>query len=205
VITQLLVLLPKPGQHCCEHLLSILQDCCFSDSAPLLATALVNGQVLLHRYQQETAEPTTAAGTTSHHQQHTSRQQNECSTSYYSAAEVLNRRSKKGASCRAIAFVSADNAHLACGFETGTLLQLDAATGQVVTRLPKAHPAGVSRLLKVSQHPSLFAAGDDSGGLHIWDVRSGQSVYSYKKHTDFITGQQLAEGLEQQAPVSELN
>eukprot|EP00775_Hariotina_reticulata_P013747 gene13747-13866_t len=166
-----------------------MQDCCFSSSAPLLATALVNGQVLLHRYQQGTAEPTNAAAAASQQQEHSPEdQQDECSTSYYSTTEVLSRRSKKGASCRAIVFVSADDAHLACGFETGTLLQLDAATGRVIARLPRAHAAGISRLLAVSQQPSLFAAGDDGGGLNVWDVRSGQSVYSYRKHTDFITG-----------------
>jgi len=191
LVTQLLVLLLTPGHHCCQHLLSTLQDCCFSGSAPLLATALVNGQVMLHRYQQETARPASAAATTRHHQDHTSHQQDECSTSYYSTAEVLNRRSKQGASC----------GHRLCvGRRCSPGLWLQdwntAAAGRCYRPgdcPPFQSPSSWRQSPPHLGPPALSGCcGDDSGGLNIWDVRSGQSVYSYGKHTDFITGQQLA-------------
>lgn len=139
----------------------------------MLASGLVDGQILLHRY---TASQPAAADEAAE----------ACSTSY-TASQVLARSSKKGASCRAVSF-SADGQHLHAGFETGTLLQLDAATGKVLTRLTKAHAAGINRLLSLSGQQALLAAGDDSGGLTVWDLRSQKAAYSYSKHTDYISG-----------------
>jgi WD40 repeat protein len=114
-----------------------------------------------------------------------------CSTSY-SSSQVFARSSKKGASCRAVSF-SADGQLLLAGFETGTILQLDAGSGKVLARMTKAHSAGINRLLSLSTaagqaDPPLLAAGDDSGGLCVWDLRSQTAVYQYSKHTDYISG-----------------
>jgi ATP-dependent RNA helicase DOB1 len=77
---------------------------------------------------------------------------------------------------------------LYCGFETGSILQLDPASGKAVTRLTKVHDAGINRLLGIPQQPSLVAAGDMDGGLRIWDLRSQQHVLKYSKHSDYISG-----------------
>jgi ATP-dependent RNA helicase DOB1 len=88
---------------------------------------------------------------------------------------------------------ASDGSHLYCGFETGSILQLDPASGKAVTRLTKVHNAGINRLLGVPQQPSLVAAGDMDGGLCIWDLRSQQHVLKYGKHGDYISGLTVSE------------
>lgn len=116
----------------------------------------------------------------------TTEQQEEASSSSYSAQQLLCRDSKKAASCRAVTF-SADGSALLCGFETGSILQLDPETGKAKVRLTKAHQAGINRLTAIPDNPHLVAAGDNDGGLHIWDLRSQSSVFKYSKHKDFIS------------------
>jgi WD40 repeat protein len=140
----------------------------------VIASGLVDGQIVLHRYEAAPSQPDDGEDSV------------PCSTSY-SASEVLTRSSKKGASCRAVSF-AADGQTLLAGFETGTILQLDAHTGKVLTRMTKAHKAGINRMLSLSGQQALLAAGDDSGGLQVWDLRSQSAVYQYSKHTDFISG-----------------
>jgi WD40 repeat protein len=105
--------------------------------------------------------------------------------------EVLRRNSKKGASCRALSF-SSDGSSLFAGFETGALLQLDAASGKADQRIPKAHPVPINRLLPLVNQPHLVAVGDNDGGLKLWDIRSKEVAWSYSKHSDTITGGNLA-------------
>lgn len=152
-----------------------LQDCCFHPSEPVLASALVNGQVLLHRY---AAEP---AGKSQ--QQELGYEAASCS---YAVQQVLCRDSKKAASCRAVVF-SSTGSDLICGFETGTILQLDPATGKAKSRLTKAHSAGINRLIPLPDSPYSVAAGDNDGAVYIWDLRSQQTVYKYSKHKDFVS------------------
>lgn len=152
-----------------------LQDCCFHPSEPVLASALVSGQLLLHRY---AAEPI------SNLQQ---QQQGDANTACsYTLQQLLCRDSKKAASCRAVIFPTGGS-ELVCGFETGTILQLDAATGKVKSRLTRAHSAGINRLLALPDSAHLVAAGDDDGRVHVWDLRSQQPVYRFSKHQDFVS------------------
>ena len=145
-----------------------MQDCTVSCIDPLVATGLVSGQIFVHRFSLETS---TATGT-SHS---------------ISSEEVLCRNSKKGASCRALSF-SSDGSSLFAGFETGALLQLDAATGKANQRIPKAHTVPVNRLLALVNQPHLVAVGDNDGGLKLWDMRSKEAAWSYSKHSDTVTG-----------------
>jgi ATP-dependent RNA helicase DOB1 len=173
----------------------VLQDCCFSSCDPLVASALVSGQLLLHRYTAQQAP----AGPTQQQQQQQQQQgsdaddeQQPAASTSYSVQQVLCRDSKKAASCRAVCFAS-DGSHLLCGFETGSILQLDPASGKAVTRLTKVHSAGINRLLGIPEQPSLLAAGDMDGGLCIWDLRSQQHVLKYSKHSDYISGLTVSE------------
>ena len=147
------------------------------------------------------------------------------------AEQALHRRGKGAASCRALRFTG-DGAALACGYESGSVQLIDLETGKLSARLPKAHAAGISRLLCLDAcggasgsgggaggggggAPAvLVAAGDEDGGLRIWDLRcplgggagggssggasgSGDGpkpVYSYSKHSDFISGLALRHG-----------
>ncbi|WIA29086.1 hypothetical protein OEZ86_011597 [Tetradesmus obliquus] len=70
---------------------------------------------------------------------------------------------------------------------------LDPSSGKAVTRLTKAHSAGINRLLGIPEQPSLLAAGDMDGGLCIWDLRSQQHVLKYNKHSDYISGLTVSE------------
>lgn len=56
--------------------------------------------------------------------------------------------------------------------------------------MTKAHAAGINRLLALvsGQQTDLLAAGDDSGGLIVWDTRTQAAAYTYSKHTDYISG-----------------
>lgn len=119
-------------------------------------------------------------------QQQAEQQDGDVPSCSYSVQQVLCRDSKKGASCRAVVF-SSDSSDLLCGFETGTILQLDPATGKASVRLTKAHNAGINRLLAVPDNPHLVAAGSDDGGICIWDLRSQQTAYKYSRHKDFIS------------------
>jgi WD40 repeat protein len=178
-------LLPPPAAAAAATHQRTQQDCCFSQAAPLLASGLVNGQIMLHRFsssgepaaeQDEDEDDEPGAATTSNNS--------------ISVQEVLSRSSKKGASCRALCFTTGEQQQLVAGFATGTLLLLDAGSGRVAGRLTKAHSAGVNRLLALQGQPGLVAAGDDAGGLRVWDLRSSSqaAVYSYSRHTDFIGG-----------------
>lgn len=166
-----------------------LQDCCFSSSDPLIASALVSGQLLLHRY---TAQQAPAGPAQQQQGSEAALEQQPAASTSYSVQQVLCRDSKKAASCRAVCFAS-DGSHLYCGFETGSILQLDPSSGKAVTRLTKAHSAGINRLLGIPEQPSLLAAGDMDGGLCIWDLRSQQHVLKYSKHSDYISGLTVSE------------
>lgn len=142
------------------------QDCCISSLDPVVATGLVNGDIFLHRY-------SSSSSSTGPHT--------------ITAEQSLRRRSPKAASCRCLAFSSQGDT-LVAGFDTGSLLQLDAATGKVQQRLAKVHAAPLNRLLHLVHQPHLVAAGDEGGRLSVWDLRTQAAVQTYKKHTDFITG-----------------
>lgn len=152
-----------------------MQDCCFHPSEPVIASALVSGQVLVHRYKAESGS-----------QQQQPTEDDAAPSCSYSVQQVLCRDSKKAASCRAVVY-SSDSSDLVCGFETGSIVQLDPTTGKAKSRLTKAHSAGINRLLAIPECPHLVAAGDNDGGLCIWDLRSQQTAYKYSKHKDFIS------------------
>lgn len=174
---------------CCIELPDQPMDCCFSSSDPLVASALVSGQLLLHRY---TAQQAPAGPAQQQQGSEAALEQQPAASTSYSVQQVLCRDSKKAASCRAVCFAS-DGSHLYCGFETGSILQLDPSSGKAVTRLTKAHSAGINRLLGIPEQPSLLAAGDMDGGLCIWDLRSQQHVLKYSKHSDYISGLTVSE------------
>lgn len=161
---------------------------CGGSAEPLVAVGLVTGQVLVHRITTQQQQPSAAGdGGSDADDGDADGGDGGCSTSY-AVQPQLDRPSKKGASCRALVFLGAADEHLGAGFETGTLLHLDAATGKAVARLTKAHAAGISRLLPLPQQPALLAAGDEDGGLRLWDLRAGVPVLQFGGHTDFITG-----------------
>jgi WD40 repeat protein len=39
---------------------------------------------------------------------------------------------------------------------------------------------------------NLFASGDDSGVVKIWDIRSRQKVFKYHDHDDFVSDMDFA-------------
>lgn len=135
------------------------QDCCICDSAPLIASGMVNGHIMMHRY-----SPYDLAAAAADREQ--DQPQDAASTSY-TVSEVFSRPSKKGASCRAVCFTgAAEQQYVVAGFETGTLLQLDAGSGgKVLLRLTKAHNgAGINRLLAIQDQRNLVAAGEAHDG-----------------------------------------
>ncbi|KAF8072908.1 WDR55 [Scenedesmus sp. PABB004] len=171
-------------------------DCAISPAAPLLASGLVNGGVVLHRY-----EPADGAAPAPDSDDEDNTGGHEAATGgaggggaqqqprpAYVAREVLSRPSKKGASCRALAW-AAGGGGLAAGFATGTLLSLDPASGRPAARLTRAHGAGVTRLLGLPEQPALLAAGDDDGALCVWDLRAPAApARRYDAHSDFVSG-----------------
>lgn len=154
--------------------MTCMQDCDIASATQLVAAGLVSGQVQVFRYQQDDSEPGTSTSTRT------------------SVQQVLCRNSKRPAtSCRALHFAP-DGASLLCGFETGSILHLDAASGKLRRRLGAAHEAPVSRVLPLDAQ--LVAAGDEGGGLRVWDLRRKASVQSYSKHTDYITDLAVSDG-----------
>jgi len=197
-------------------------DCC--PIAPLVASGLVTGDVYVHRYgssddagdkdEDDEEDEAPSGGSKKQQQRNTAaaqRQQRGASTSQaapatgtssssrgrISSAQQFLRRGKGGASCRAVRF-AADGASLVCGYESGSIQVIDLETGKLAARLPKAHGAGISRLLCLDaggggSATNLVVAGDENGGLKIWDLRAAngggaEPVYKYSKHTDFISG-----------------
>ena len=165
------------------------KDLDFSPTAPLVATSLVTGQALVHRY--EPAASTSGRG-------------GGGGALTLSAEQVLLRESgKKGASARALRFSAGDGAHLLIGFETGVIVQVDAATGATVRRFRSgskgttgggARPS-INRLLPLPGARALLAVGDEDGGLELWDLRvpsgggggGSAPVAAYGEHTDYIS------------------
>jgi hypothetical protein len=152
------------------------QDCDCSPVAPLVACGLVTGDVFVHRYGPKEEEVVVVGGGGGGDGGGAARQQRGASSSGagMAAARVLHRRGKGGASARAVRF-TADGSGVVCGYESGSIQLLDLESGKLAARLPRAHTAGISRLLALDGGSGdgggagriMVAAGDEDGALKV--------------------------------------
>ncbi|XP_013924221.1 PREDICTED: WD repeat-containing protein 55 [Thamnophis sirtalis] len=87
-------------------------------------------------------------------------------------------------SCRKISF-SQDGQRLFTVSKDKSIHILNVEEGRLVTRFSKAHNSALNSLLVIDEH--LFATGDDSGMLKLWDLRKGTSIMEMKQHEDYIS------------------
>ncbi|KAL7984668.1 hypothetical protein Chor_003238, partial [Crotalus horridus] len=87
-------------------------------------------------------------------------------------------------SCRKISF-SQDGQKLFTVSKDKSIHILNVEEGRLVTRFSKAHNSALNSLLVIDEH--LFATGDDSGVLKVWDLRKGTSIMEMKQHEDYIS------------------
>lgn len=91
---------------------------------------------------------------------------------------------EEGVSCRALAFTLSGQQLLA-GYSDHSVRLLDVVSGKVVHTYDDAHEDAVARLLTLDSN--TFASGSEAGEVCIWDMRARECVYSYKKHSDYIS------------------
>ena len=87
------------------------------------------------------------------------------------------------ASCRSLDF-SPDGKSLMTVSKDRSLQLIDMGTAKVRLRKLNAHSEAINIVKAVS--PDLFATGDDSGSIKIWDVRQRKAVRKYCENTDYI-------------------
>ncbi|KAL3146127.1 hypothetical protein ABBQ38_015474 [Trebouxia sp. C0009 RCD-2024] len=106
--------------------------------------------------------------------------------SEYDGTSTTRRSQKRlhSESCRAVQFSSSGDC-LLTGSADKSLVVLDTGTCKVQKTYQDAHPAGVSRLLALSE--STFASGDDDGLIKTWDQRQVEPSGSFDAHTDFVS------------------
>nr|XP_056718268.1 WD repeat-containing protein 55 [Euleptes europaea] len=91
-------------------------------------------------------------------------------------------------SCREVSF-SHDGHKLFTVSKDKCIHILNVEEGRLVTRFSKAHNSALNSLLVIDEH--LFATGDDSGELKVWDLRKGTSVMEMKRHEEYISDMAL--------------
>ncbi|KAL8194149.1 UNVERIFIED_CONTAM: WD domain repeat-containing protein 55 [Gekko kuhli] len=91
-------------------------------------------------------------------------------------------------SCREVSF-SQDGHKLFTVSKDKCVHILNVEEGRLVTRFPKAHSSALNSLLLIDEH--LFATGDDSGELKVWDLRKGTSIMETKQHEEYISDMAL--------------
>lgn len=55
----------------------------------------------------------------------------------------------------------------------------------VLLNLCNFHSSALNSLLVIDEH--LFATGDDSGELKVWDLRKDTSIMEMKEHEEYIS------------------
>ncbi|XP_062833929.1 WD repeat-containing protein 55 isoform X3 [Anolis carolinensis] len=88
-------------------------------------------------------------------------------------------------SCREVSF-SHDGHKLYTASKDKSIHILNVEEGRLVTRFSKAHNSALNSLLVIDEN--LFATGDDSGELKVWDLRKGTSIMEAKEHEEYISG-----------------
>jgi hypothetical protein len=135
----------------------LLQDCHISPTAPLVASAQVSGMLRLFRYQLSDTMTCEA---------------------------VATKTVTSAGSCRGVCF-SDTGATLFAGTSDNALHAIDTETATMTAIDLEAHAVGINRVRAFESNS--VCTGDDSGNLKVWDTRSKGVVYTYKKHTDFVT------------------
>ncbi|KAG8579293.1 hypothetical protein GDO81_010796 [Engystomops pustulosus] len=87
-------------------------------------------------------------------------------------------------SCRDVAF-SSDGQQLFTVSKDKSIHILNVEEGKLVKRITKAHESALNRLLLIDEN--LFATGDDSGMLKVWDLRRGTAFMEMKNHEEYIS------------------
>ncbi|KAG9490932.1 hypothetical protein GDO78_006320 [Eleutherodactylus coqui] len=87
-------------------------------------------------------------------------------------------------SCRDAAF-SSDGQQLFTVSKDKSIHILNVEEGKLVKRITKAHDSALNSLLLIDEN--LFATGDDSGMLKVWDLRRGTAFMEMKNHEEYIS------------------
>uniref|UniRef100_A0A8D0HE57 WD repeat-containing protein 55 n=1 Tax=Sphenodon punctatus TaxID=8508 RepID=A0A8D0HE57_SPHPU len=93
-------------------------------------------------------------------------------------------------SCREVSF-SHDGHKLFTVSKDKAIHVLSVEAGRLVTRFSKAHSSALNSLLVIDEH--LFATGDDSGGMKVWDLRKGSAIMEMKEHEEYISDMAIDE------------
>ncbi|KAF7329839.1 Protein monoubiquitination-related protein [Mycena kentingensis (nom. inval.)] len=92
------------------------------------------------------------------------------------------RPSKK--SCRALT-IDDNGGKLYAAGKSKAIYTIDTTTGEVVDTRAAAHEDPINRIKHAL--PWLFASGDDSGVIKLWDPRQSAATRTYKQHFDYIS------------------
>ncbi|XP_068133908.1 WD repeat-containing protein 55 isoform X2 [Hyperolius riggenbachi] len=87
-------------------------------------------------------------------------------------------------SCRDSAF-SSDGQQLFTVSKDKSIHILNVEEGKLVKRITKAHDCALNSLLVIDEN--LFATGDESGMLKVWDLRRGTAFMEMKNHEEYIS------------------
>ncbi|XP_053574577.1 LOW QUALITY PROTEIN: WD repeat-containing protein 55 [Bombina bombina] len=87
-------------------------------------------------------------------------------------------------SCRDSAF-SIDGQQLFTVSKDKSVHILNVEEGKLVKRISKAHDSAINSLLLIDEN--IFATGDDSGMLKVWDLRRDVAFMEMKNHEEYIS------------------
>ncbi|KAM5170822.1 WD repeat-containing protein 55 [Mantella aurantiaca] len=87
-------------------------------------------------------------------------------------------------SCRDSAF-STDGQQLFTVSKDKSIHILNVEEGKLVNRITKAHDSALNSLLLIDEN--IFATGDESGMLKVWDLRRGTTFMEMKNHEEYIS------------------
>ncbi|KAM6408425.1 WD repeat-containing protein 55 [Rhynochetos jubatus] len=106
----------------------------------------------------------------------------------YSCTEGENRQQWSSGhhlkSCRDVAF-SQDGQKLFTVSKDKSIHVLTVEEGRLETRFPKAHGSALNCVLPIDNH--VFATGDDSGALKVWDLRKGDAILEACQQEEYIS------------------
>ncbi|KAG1661648.1 hypothetical protein FOA52_007529 [Chlamydomonas sp. UWO 241] len=147
--------------------------CAISPGAPLLATGLISGHLVLHTYafgEPPAADSTKKGPKAKAGQPLSSVKKGGPVLSAELAHEVDAHPGEH--SCRALTFVGSGDS-IVTGSSDCSLALFDTATGALVRRVAAAHDAELSALFAAgAPYGHLLASGDEAGVVKLWDLRS---------------------------------
>lgn len=134
-------------------------DLDFNPQTDFLAVGIITGDVSIYKYQTD--------------------QNHNKTTSNLHVFDIKHHKS----ACRGLKFT--EDGQKLYTISSDMSWALHDGCGEVVLSMPNAHGSPINKLQIIDYNQ--LATGDDSGIVKLWDVRTGTTIVTFRKHNDYVS------------------